>query len=293
MENYSISMNNKTDGSQSDTADYIQMPIFGLIILLTNFYTIIILSQKTFRNKKFNWLTMNICFASFTFSVIEIFSIVIRLIDVSKTMVSCRVLGFIIDQPVCYIMYSHCVTSFCRFLSIRYPRKLFFRSNYWLVGNIIFSIILSTILALPFLFTDGFACTSMNGNNSFIKFYSLLSTMFLPILIIILCNIAILCFVRKSTRRIQDLNQNAPHRLNKRDMYLYKIFMLTFFIFTLGWLPIFIEQMFFNGQSQLPTISTNVIQVLPAVSLLADTILIIYSDSSTRNLIVRTCQCRS
>lgn len=284
-------MNNTTVKYQENISDYIEIPIFSLIILLASFYIIFILSQKTFRTKKFNWLTMNICFANLNLSVLQIFPTIIRLLNIDETTVSCRVRGFLIDLSACYIMYSHCITSNCRLLSIRYPSKACFRSSIWLISNIVFTVIISIIIALPFLFFDGFDCT-LTDSSRFLQIYSSISTMLLPIVLTILCNIAIIRFIRRSTKRVQDLNKKSPNRLNKRDMHLNKIFVLTFSIFVIGWLPLFIQQMFSNQQNQISSIVETILQLLPSFSILADSILIIYSDPSVRKSILEKCKCR-
>ena len=118
-------MNFNTSNSVRDIVDIIQIPLFSLIILIASIYITLVLSRKILRKNQFNWLTLNVCFASVIFALIQLLSTIIRLNDISETIISCRLKGFIVNMAICYIMYSHCTTTFCRLLSVQYPHKTF------------------------------------------------------------------------------------------------------------------------------------------------------------------------
>ncbi len=284
-------LNNSTiNNSHSNITDIIQIPLFSLIIIVASIYIILVLSHKTFRAKKFMWLAVNICFSSLIFSVIQLLSTGVRLSNIPETTMSCRSKGFIITMASCHIMYSHCIAAFCRLLSIQYPLKPLFRSSHWLLGNIAMSEIIGTLVALPNLFFDGFACTSTYGTR-FLRIYTSISTVFVPIAIVFGCNIAIFRYVRRSSKRIHDANNNNGNRLNNRDMYLCKIILLTFCVFFVGWAPLFVEQLFFNDQTRLSSGLSTFLNILPSISLLADVLLLIYSDKPVRKLLLKVLAC--
>jgi hypothetical protein len=229
---------------------------------------------------------MNVCFASSFFAFIQLLLTGISFNNVSEAMISCRSKGFIINMATCDIMYIHCIASFCRLLSVRYPHKPLFRSFHWLLSNIG----VSWIVALPYLFFDGFACSSSHSTR-FLEIYTSLSTIIAPIIIITICNISIFRYVRQSTKRIGDSNSNNTNQLSKRDMYLCKIILLIFCVFVIGWSPLFIEQLFITDQTLLSSGAKNFLKILPPTCLLGDVILLIYSDHPVRNLLLKAFKC--
>lgn len=283
------STNSITNDSQTSIADIIQIPLFILIIILAGIYIILVLSRKTLRINKFNWLTVNVCFTIIFFAFIQLFSTSIRLYNVSETVVLCRVKGFVINMATCHIMYSHCIASFCRLISIQYPQKLLFRSRRWFLSIIGVSWLIGLLIAVPYLLFDGFTCSSGNGKR-FLQIYTSLSTVLIPITIVTICNITIFRYVRQSTRRVHNLNSNN-NQINKRDMHLCKIMLLTFCIFVIGWIPLFIEQLFMNDGISLSSTATTLFKLFPPISLLADIILLMYSDQPVRILLVKVLKC--
>jgi len=287
MENFNNSIKNN---SESSIADITQTPLFVIIIIIASIYIILVLSRKTLRSNKFNWLNVNVCFASTVFAVIQLLSIGIRLNNISETIISCRSKGFIVDMAACHIFYSHCIATFCRLLSVQYPNKSLFRSYRWLLSNIGVSWIIASCIALPYLFFDGFECSSSYGPR-FLEIYSSLTTILMPIIIITVCNIILFRYVRQSTKRIRDLNNINTNSVSRRDRYLCKITLLTFCLFFIGWTPVFVEQLFFTDQNLLPSVVTTISKILPSTCVLADVILLIYSDHPARKLLVKAFTC--
>jgi hypothetical protein len=113
------------NSSGSNTVNIIQI-LFALIFVLAGIYIILVLSRKTLRSNKFNWLTMNVCFASTFFTLIQLLSISVRLNNTLETVISCRSTRFIVNMATCHIMYTHCIVSFCRLLPVQYPHKSLF-----------------------------------------------------------------------------------------------------------------------------------------------------------------------
>lgn len=291
--NISLMNSNTSNASNSvrDIVDIIQIPLFSLIIIIASIYITLVLSRKTLRKNQFNWLTLNVCFASVIFALIQLLSTIIRLNDISETIISCRLKGFIINMATCYIMYSHCTTTFCRLLSVQYPHKPLFRSSRWLIGNIIISGMLGPLIASPYLFFDGFSCSRSNYGKRFLQIYAAVSTILIPILVFTGCNFAIYRYVRQSSKRVHDSTKPNVNQLNNRDMYLCKIILLTFCVFVIGWMPLFLEQIFLVERTRLPSSVAAFFQILSPTCLLADVLILIYSDHSIRNLLIKAFQC--
>jgi len=286
MKNFNNSI---TNNSQS-IVGIIQILLFVFIGILAIVYIIIILSRKTLRSNKFNWLTINLCFASSFFAFIQLLLSGMIPNNVVETAISCRSREFIINMATCDIMYIHCSILFCRLLPVRYSHNPLFRSCHWLLSNIGMSWIVGFLAALPYLFFDGFICSS-SYSIRFLQIYTTLATIVVPIIIVAICNISIFRYVRQSTKRIHDLNNNATNKLNKRDMYLCKIILLTFCVFFIGWSPLFVEQLFIADQNSVPLGLRNFLKILLPACLLGDVILLIYSDHPVCNLFLKVFKC--
>ncbi len=289
-----LSMQNRnqsvSNNSTSDPIDIIQIPLFVLVVLFAGLYITVVLSRKTLRSNKFNWLTVNVSFASGLFAVIQIVSIAIRLQNIPERIISCRSKGFIINAATCHIMYSHCLTTLCRLLSVQYPHKLLFRSTHWLLGNIILSWIISILVTLPYLFLDGFTCSSSYGKR-FLQLYTSVSTILIPVIIFTVCNVCIFRYVRKSSKRVHAIGNNQTNQMSRRDLYLCKIILVTFCVFVFGWTPLFIDQLFLIERNLLPSSVSKLLTIFPPTSLLADVILLIYADQPVRGLILKVVKC--
>jgi hypothetical protein len=287
--NNSNNTNNPNDinNSQIGISDIIQTPLFVLVIILACVHVMIILTRKTLRSRKFTWLTINVCLANTFFACIQLLSMTLRLTNVSEAVVSCRFKSFIINMATCSIMYSHCVASLNRLLTVRYPQKSLFRSYRWLLSSIGVWWIIGILVDLPHLFFDGFACSTVTFGQ-FLRIYNICFSLIIPITIVTICNVAIFRYAHQSTRRVHSSTNN--HTSN-RDMRLYKIMLLTFCVFTIGWAPLFFEQLFVTNTSDIPTSVTTLLQILPPSSLLADMILLIYSDQPVCKLILNAFKC--
>lgn len=277
--------------SNTDIGNIIQIPLFILLTILASSYIILVLCRKTLRSNKFNWLTINVFFACIFFAFNQVFSSFIGLNNVLDSSISCRTKGFLINMSTCHMMYTHCIATFCRLLTVKYPHKILFRSRYWLLSCIGMSWIIGLLIGLPYLFYDGFTCSSDDGKR-FLRIYSSLSTILMPVIIVMICNISIFRLVRQSSKRIRDLTNNDNiNQFSKRDMYLCKIILITFSLFVIGWTPLFVEQLFLADHTYIPSGVGILFRLLPPASLLADVILLIYSDVPVRKLLIQIFIC--
>ncbi|UJR21651.1 hypothetical protein I4U23_024728 [Adineta vaga] len=290
MKNFTDLMANN---SQNSFSNFIQIPVFTFIIIFTSIYTALVISPRTPRTTKFTWLTINVCLASAFFALNQLIFIGFRLNNTAETLVTCRSKGFILNMITCHIMYSHCISSICRLLSICYPQKPLFKSRHWILSNICMSWIIAIVIALPYLFLDSFTCSGDKGRQ-FLKIYTLLLIILLPIITVALCNITIFRYIRQSTKRIHSFSENMTNnkQFSKRDISICKIMLLTFCVFVIGWAPLFIQQVFFNQDFQYRSNITIFFQILSATSLLADIILLIYSDQPIRRILFNLVRCR-
>lgn len=269
--------------STSSVTDIIQLLLFLFTIFLAVAYTALILIRQTFRNNKLNWFTINVCITDALLSIVMILMTMKRLKNL-PSILSCRIEGFLIDMSACQLMYSHCVAAFSRMLTIVYANKHIFRSSMCLWSCIGSGWFISILVTLPYLFANGFTCAT-SDQATFLPYYTLVNTFLLPILIIAICNIWVLVYVRKSSRRVHT--ENGGTRISQaRDIRLLRTLMGTFFIFTLGWAPVFLTQAF-NQNNAIPFVINQILQVLPSWTMLNDIILLIYTNIPVRRFLIQ------
>ena len=286
------SSNNENTGYLRNTiVDIVQIPFLLLIILLALVYIILILTRKTFRSNKLIWPTMNICLATALFSLYQLIFTIIYLENLP--ILSCRLQGYIVGMSACQLMYAHCASSFNRLLTIQYFNKPLFRTSRWLLVSMGTGWIVSMILALPYMFYDGFACSN-DGYGIFLKLYTCFITFLIPINIVSGCNMSILRYLYKISRRVVDINDNNNRHINlisrKRDLHVTKIMLLTFCLFVIGWAPIFFQQLFFTTEGPLQSV-LSFLELTLLISLIGNILLLIYANQPVRDYIKEKCNC--
>ena len=172
----------------------------SLTIRLAFAYTALIIAQPTFRRNNLNWLTVNITLQTALFSIF-MFSLSIDQLTNDASGLSCRIQGYLLDMAVCQILYSHCVVSFCRLLALVYANKHLFRSSAFTWICMATGWLVSLSLAVPYLFCNGFGCLDKN-QVEFLSYYTIATSLALPMAIVAVCNCRILWFVRRSSRQV-------------------------------------------------------------------------------------------
>ncbi|UJR11062.1 hypothetical protein I4U23_015246 [Adineta vaga] len=267
--------------SDDSTTIIIQLPILLLSIILAIGYTILILSRPIFRSNKLNWFTINVCLTS-AWLCILIFGIQIQqLLNISSRL-SCRLQGYLSDMAACQLMYSHCVVAISRLFTIVHANKHFFRSNIYIWICIGCGWLVAFLIALPYLFVDGFAC-SITTQATFLPYYTLITTLFIPITIVTVCNARIFVFVHQSTRRVHTTGTGYQVS-HSRDVFLLKTMIGTFIVFFIGWTPSFVIQMF-NKNDSIPRFLDACFQILPSLTILHDVIFLIYMNQPVRSFL--------
>ena len=256
----------------------IRIGLSSLTVLLAFAYTALIVLRPTFRHNKLNWLTMNISLQSALFCISMLSLNIQQKLNVSSIF-SCRLQGFFINMAICQVLYSHCATSFCRWVAIIYATKHLFRSSAFTWICMGAGWLVSVLVAIPYLFLDGFACPTAEQAD-FLSYYTILATLLLPMTIVGVCNFRILSFVRRSTRQVhgETPKNKGTHT---RDIQLMKTLIGTFVIIVVGWSPIFFLQTLVKD-AVLPTAVSICIQILPSVSVLLDVCLLIYTNQPVR-----------
>jgi hypothetical protein len=260
--NTSISNGDKSSRSDlflnSSVLLIIEIAILSLSIILAIAYIALIVIRPTLRKNKLNWFTINVCLTSAWLSIVLLWMSILQLLNVSISL-SCRLQAFLTDMAVCLLTYSHCVVAISRLLTIVYGNKRFFRSNICLWGCTATGWLIAVLAALPYLFADGFTCSS-STQAAFLPYYTLIATLLLPITIITVCNARTLLFVRNSTRRVHAANTGGQVS-HTHDVLLLKIMIGTFISFLVGWTPLFVTQLF-NRTAYIPPIVNACFQVL-------------------------------
>ena len=277
---------------RNNVVSIVQIPLLVLIFILATSYIVMTFIQQNTRNSKLIWPTINVCLATILFVVNQLAFTVIRLHNSTSTVFSCRFQGFIVVLGGCHMMYSHSVSAVNRLLSVRYFFKLVFRSQHWLLGSMIAGWIVGSFVAFPYLFYDGFTC-SASTRAEWLTPYSCLATFVLPVGIVGVCNVSIFWYLRQSHRRVHQLGENrvANIPVHKKDLHLSKVMLFTFVIFVIGWVPIYLEQLFIDDQRHLSTGISLLFQISLPLCLLVDMILLIHSNQPIRRLIQERCKC--
>jgi hypothetical protein len=287
-------MNSTIDTGANDLPNTIAS-IIGIVIILLYFllamiYVILILTHKTFRSNKLNWPTVNVALTTAYFSLNHLVFIIIRFKELS--IISCRLLGFLLDIAACEMMYAYCVSSFNRLLAIRYFNKLIFRSSRWLLTTMIIGWIIGVLFAIPHSLYNSFACLS-DEPSMLLNAYTCITTLILPIHIVTVCNISIFRYIHRVSQRIHDSNNNKNNSSisRKRDAHVSKMMLLTFSLFVIGWTPIFFQQLFTTPARQLPIGVSIFFELLLPISLLGDMIVLLYANQPVRQLIKEKLHC--
>ncbi|CAF0767776.1 unnamed protein product [Adineta ricciae] len=259
----------------------IQISVSILSIILAVLYMVLVSTRPLFRKNKLNWFTVNVCLTSvFLCSIILQISIQ-QLLTVSSGL-SCRLQAYLADMAACQMMYSHCVVAISRIFTIVYSNKQFFRSNSYIWLCIGLGWAFALLIALPQLFSNSFTCPG-DEQPEFMPYYTLVTTLLLPVAIVSLCNIRIFLFVRQSTRRV-GVTGGSGQNSHSRDVFLLKTTIGTFVAFLIGWTPLLAIQLF-NKNNLIPSFLNACIQVLPSITILYDVIVIIYTNQPVRNFI--------
>ena len=272
-----------TQSSSVSVSDIVQLPLLSLTIIFSILYIILVLVQRATRTNKLNWYTINLCFASILLCIVMIIMSIKRIFDISTDSLPCRLQAFLINTSTCQLMYAHAVVTISRFFGIVHAHKRFFQSKLFLIGCLILAWYIAVAVAIPYLFIDSFACSA---RNTFLSYYTLVATLIIPVLTVLLFNIRIFIFVSQSTRRVHAEGANAAAASHSRDMHLLKTMIITFIIFIVGWVPLFISQIFM-GSFTLPTIVDYIFQVLPAISMFCDIIVLIYINQHIRRFLAQ------
>ena len=270
--------NEEIDIRKSIVSDSILITISSLTIILAIICILLILIHRTFRTNKLNWFIINICCTTILLSAVML-SLTINTYMRSIDSFSCRAQAFLLIMAACQMMYSHSVISISRYLTIVHSNKRIFRSTVFISLCLISGWLTAFLLSIPYLFVDSFTC-SISKQTDFLSYYSLVIVLFLPLLIILICNIRIFLFVRQSTRRIQaEGGRNNPSQ--SRDIRLIKTMIITFIVFVIGWIPLSIQQLF-SETIHLSFTIISIFQTLPSFSMFFDVILLIYTNQPIR-----------
>lgn len=284
----------------STTEDYeikfighiIKICILTLLGLLAIVYLIIFLSQKPLRSNRLTWLVANICFSGLLFSLEGIIMSIVDLINPLYPIMPCRVNVYLDRMSICRMTYAHATTAFCRFLSVQYSYKRWNRSTYWIVANIILTWIAAALTSLPHLFIDDSEC-SYGTVQRFLETYGAFTALIIPIAIVVICNLRIFFIMIHSGNRVHNLNNNNNNinpNLRKREMHFLKIMSITFFLYGIAIAPVVLGRFFIFDHSYISSILSILFHVLPPLSLIANTAIIIHSDASVRRTVLKYLQ---
>ena len=274
----------QNDSVNISVSDYILVPCLSLTILIALVYSIVLIIHPTLRANKLNWFTVNVCVTTMLLSGIMISMSIMRFTNTSNSL-PCRTQSYLNIMAACQMMYSHSVVAVSRLLTIVYSNRRIFRSIACIWLSILIGWVVGFLIALPFAVQDGFACSS-SSRVGFLPYYILFGILIIPVMIVAICYIRIFFFVRRSSKRVRTEGRAKNNVSQARDVRLIKTMVITFTVFVIGWVPLFIEQVF-NSYITVPSSVDTLFQILPLFSMLFDIILLIYTNQPVRFIILQ------
>jgi len=131
------------------------------------------------------------------------------------------------------------------------------------------------------------------------RYYTLAIIIVVPVSVCVVINIIIFKYVQSLSLRIQPASQRtiANHNhdqkptLSRRDVHLLRHMIIMFFVFIVGWVPIYIA-LVIQIQTPVSTLILRILSLLAEISLLCDMIdLFLYSHELRRYLQRRFLPC--
>ncbi len=126
-------------------------------------------------------------------------------------------------------------------------------------------------------------------------YYALAIIIVVPVSVIVVINIIIFKYVQSSSRRIQPVsrttitnhNHGQKSKINRRDIHLLRHMIIMFFVFIVGWVPIYISSVI-QIQTSVSTLTLRILSLLAGISLLCDMIDLFLYSHELRQYLQRT-----
>ncbi len=126
-------------------------------------------------------------------------------------------------------------------------------------------------------------------------YYALAIIIVVPVSVIVVINIIIFKYVQSSSRRIQPVsrttitnhNHGQKPKINRRDIHLLRHMIIMFFVFIVGWVPIYITSII-QLQTSVSTLTLRILSLLAGISLLCDMIDLFLYSHELRQYLQRT-----
>ena len=125
------------------------------------------------------------------------------------------------------------------------------------------------------------------------SYYTLAIIIVVPLSVNLVINIIIFKYVQSSTRRIQPTirsiteNNDQSIKFSRRDIRLLRHMVIIFFVFVVGWSPIYITLVIMN-YVPVSTFTLRILSVLAEISLLCDMIDLFLYSHELRQYLQRT-----
>ncbi len=126
-------------------------------------------------------------------------------------------------------------------------------------------------------------------------YYALAIIIVVPASVCVVINIIIFKYVQSSSRRIQPVsrttitnhNHGQKPKINRRDIHLLRHMIIMFFVFIVGWVPIYITSII-QLQTSVSTLTLRILSLLAGISLLCDMIDLFLYSHELRQYLQRT-----
>ncbi|CAF1206781.1 unnamed protein product [Didymodactylos carnosus] len=261
----------------------------ALILLGSIVYIITICSNRKFYTN-LNAVTVNVSIASIIYGVYWTSYFILTFVwsDYSQICVLTNYFEVVVHTQV---LYAYVMVSFNRVFFIVYYRQQFFKSLRWILLCIGLQWIGGFLIPLPNIFISWMECLGI-VDNGFIRLYTLVTILIIPMIILCFANGVIFWFAKHSHQRVLPSkatqiqttntastvveNENVGSTngaISRRDIRLLKNILLMLIVFIVGWAPVYFTLTFGNVQ-QLGSEVVPILALLPTFSLACNTFLL-------------------
>jgi hypothetical protein len=125
------------------------------------------------------------------------------------------------------------------------------------------------------------------------QYYELAIIIVIPASVCVVINTIIFKYVKSSSRRIQPSahsmteNNDQPAKFSRRDVHLLRHMVIMFFVFVVGWGPIYITAVVMNYVA-VSIFTLSVLSLLAAISLVCDMVDLFLYSNELREYLQRT-----
>ncbi|UJR37556.1 hypothetical protein I4U23_030257 [Adineta vaga] len=250
--------------------------------IVTIIYSIPIILIPRFRHR-LHAFTINTCITMLCCSIYWFVYCIMTIVNVHQfyQLSTCSIVLYTQIMCTLQVPLALMVVSIHRLCCVVHYAKTFFKTKLWISVCILCQWLVGILISLPTIIRNPTICAMPFWMN----YYVLMIIIIIPVLLYIIINVIIFKYVQSSTRRIQprtetmvvDNNSVQQLKLNRRDIHLLRHMIIMFFVFVIGWCPIYITTVV-NAHIPVDLLILKILSLLAEISLFCNVIdLFLYS----------------